>query len=150
MKDFLSRITGNIDDHDDYDLFDDELNDDQVESLWDEEETELERDMALPVDVYQDENNLYIKAFIGGMNPDQLDIDISRDVITLKGQAHRETSVGDENYFQQELAWGSYTRTISLPREIDIEMAQAKARNGVLSITLPKLDKDRRTKLRIS
>ena len=148
MKDLLNKITGNIagNDYDNYDEYDD----DQVESLWDEEETAVDMDQAMAVDVYQDENNLYIKAFVPGIDPNSIDVDISRDMITLKGNSFRESTVGDENYFQQELSWGAYARTISLPREIDIELADAKCRNGILSITLPKLDKDRRTKLRVT
>lgn len=148
MKDLLNKITGNIAGSD-YDSYDD-YGDDQVESLWDEEESLVDQDQAMAVDVYQDENNLYIRAFVSGIDPNQLDIDITRDMITLKGNSFRESNVGDENYFQQELSWGSYARTISLPREIDIEQAEAKCKNGVLNIVLPKLDKDRRTKLRVN
>lgn len=149
MKDLLNKITGNIagNDYDSYDDYDEE----QIESLWNEEETAfVDQDQAMAVDVYQDEHNLYIRAFVPGIDPNTIDIDITRDMITLKGNSFRESTVGDENYFQQELSWGSYARTISLPREIDIEGADAKCRNGTLTITLPKLDKDRRTKLRVN
>jgi len=70
-------------------------------------------------------------------------------MVTLKGTSFRESSVNDENYFQQELAWGTYSRSISLPREVDIDHARADSRNGVLHLTLPKTDKDKRAKLRI-
>lgn len=144
MKDLFNKLTGNTVDRD-MDMYDD---DEQIESLWDEEESQ-NKDRALSVDVYQDEDNLYIKAFIPGIDPQTLDIDISRDMITIKGNSFRESSVGDENYFQQELVWGSYSRSISLPREIDIEQAKAKSKDGVILLTLPKMDKDRRTKLHI-
>ena len=146
MRDFFNKITGHVDDE--YDAFED-IGRDDIESLWDEDETPLDEDQALQVDVFQDEQNLYIKAFIPGINPDNLDVDISRDNITIKGQSHRESTISDENYFQQELSWGSFMRSISLPREIDIENAQAKSNHGVLHLTLPKLDKDRRTKLQV-
>ena len=147
MKNFLNRITGNVasTDYDAYEDFDAQ----EIESLWEEEDSMLDQDQAMPVDVYQDEHNLYIKASAPGVNPNAVDIDISRDMITLKGNSFRESNVGDENYFQQELSWGSYARTISLPREIDIEQAQANSKHGILHITLPKLDKNRRTKLRV-
>lgn len=147
MRDLFNKITGHVDDE--YDAFED-LGREEIESLWDDDDSEIPEDEPLAVDVLQDENNLYIKAFIPGINPKNLDIDIARDTITLKGQSYRETNVTDENYYQQELVWGSFARTISLPREVDIEGAQAKSKYGVLHITLPKIDKDRRTKLSVS
>ena len=75
MKDLLNKITGNIASND-YDLYD-EFDEEEVESLWDEEETAIDQDQAMSVDVYQDENNLYIKAFVPGIDPNQIDIDIT-------------------------------------------------------------------------
>lgn len=147
MRDFLNKLTGHVDDE--YDAFED-LGREEIESLWDEDEPAGKEDEPLAVDVFQDEGNLYIKAFTPGINPENLDIDIARDVITLKGQSYRESSISDENYYQQELTWGSFERTINLPKEIDIEGAKAKSKHGVLHITLPKIDKDRRTKLSVS
>jgi len=147
MKDLFNKITGNVSDDDMYQQYDE---DDQVESLWDEEEVEeVDRDRDLLVDVYQDEDNLYIRAFIPGIDPSSLDIDITRDMITLSGTSFNDASVGDENFFKQELVWGTFSRSISLPREIDIEMASASSRDGVVHLILPKIDKDRRTKLRV-
>jgi len=145
MKDLFNKITGNVDD----DLYGD-YEEEQVESLWDEEEeTQEDRDRDLLVDVYQDEDNLYIKAFVPGIEPSSLDIDITRDNVTIKGTSFRDSAVGDENYFRQELSWGTYSKSINLPREIDIEMASASSRDGTIHLILPKIDKDRRTKLRI-
>ncbi|MFW0870954.1 MAG: Hsp20/alpha crystallin family protein [Patescibacteria group bacterium] len=146
MRKLFNKITGHTDDE--YDAFED-LGGEDIESLWDDE-SPIKEDEPLAVDVYQDENNLYIKAFIPGINPENLDIDIARDSITLKGQSYREASISDENYYEQELSWGVFARTISLPKEIDIEGAKAKSKHGVLHITLPKIDKDRRTKLTVS
>ena len=146
MKDLFNKITGNVSDDD---MYQDYETDDTVESLWDEEEQEEDRDRDLLVDVYQDEDNLYIRAFIPGIDPATLDIDITRDVITIKGTSNNDSSVGSENFFKQELSWGTYSRSISLPREIDIEMASASSRDGVVHLILPKIDKDRRTKLRV-
>ncbi len=146
MKDLFNKITGNVDNDNYYN----EYEEDQVESLWDEEqESQVDKDKDLLVDVYQDENNLYIKAFVPAMDPSSLDIDITRDNVTIKGTSFRDSSVGDENYFKQELSWGTYSKSINLPREIDIEMASASSRDGTIHLILPKIDKDRRTKLRI-
>lgn len=146
MKDLFNKITGNV--QDEYEHYND-YEEEAVESLWDEEDTGP-KEHPLQVDVFQDENNLYINAYAAGIEPNSIDIDISRDMITIKGESFRDSSVGMENYFQQELTWGQYAQSIMLPKEIDIESSSATSQNGILKITLPKIDKDRRTKLRVN
>jgi HSP20 family protein len=86
---------------------------------------------------------------VAGVQPDNLSITITRDMITIKGKREENQSIDKENYFVQELYWGSFSRTISLPEEVDPEEAEAVERHGLLIIKLPKLDKNRETKLKI-
>src|SRR3989338_6111578 len=75
---------------------------------------------------------------------------ISRDMITIKGNREDNTvNIDDEDYFHRELFWGSFSRVILLPQEIEIEEAEATERHGLLTIKLPKINKDRQTKLRV-
>ena len=60
-----------------------------------------------------------------------------------------EREVEDENYFQRELYWGSFSRTILLPEEVDVERAEATEKHGILMIRLPKINKKRETKLKV-
>ena len=101
----------------------------------------------LPVDVYEDEDNIIVETFIPGMPLDELNIELSREEITIQGT--REQAYRTNNYFLQELSWGEFERTIKLPEEVDIDNAKAKEISGVLKIILPKLNKTRKTKLRI-
>ena len=103
----------------------------------------------LPVDVYQTPSEIVIRTFIAGVRPDEMNVSISRDMVTIEGAREERASVPENDYFHHELFWGSFTRTVLLPQEIDVENSSAGAKDGLLTIILPKLDKARQTKLRI-
>ncbi len=113
---------------------------------WIEEE---EREGELTVDVYQTADSIVIKTMIAGVRPEDLDISISRDMVTIKGRREEEKSIRDEDFFARELYWGSFSRTITLPSEIDVDEAEAVEKHGLLILKLPKLDKKRQSKLKV-
>lgn len=106
-------------------------------------------DGELTVDVYQTPTDIIIKTMVAGVRPEDLDLSITRDVVTIKGKRESERMVREEDYFHRELYWGSFSRTIMLPQEIEIEDAEAVEKHGLLIIKLPKLDKTKQTKLRV-
>lgn len=118
------------------------LNDD----AWSENEPE---DGELTVDVYQTPTDIVIKSMVSGVKPEDLDIAITRDMVTIKGKRETERFVKEEDYFHQELYWGSFSRTIMLPAEIEVEDAEAIEKHGLLIIKLPKIDKNRQTRLKV-
>ena len=77
----------------------------------------------LAVDVYQTPTHIIIKAMIAGVKPEDLDVSITRDMVTVRGRRERHTEGGGGDFFFQELYWGAFTRTIVLPQEIEIEEA---------------------------
>ncbi|MEK7116842.1 MAG: Hsp20/alpha crystallin family protein [Patescibacteria group bacterium] len=103
----------------------------------------------LNVDVYQNQNEIIIKTMVAGVKPEDLDVSISRDMVTLKGKRENERTVADDDYFHKELYWGTFSRTIVLPQEIDVDAAEAIEKHGLLIIRLPKLDKNRSTRLKV-
>ncbi len=103
----------------------------------------------LSVDVINTADNIVVKAMIAGVKPSDVDVDITRDSLTLRATRTDEHEIEDENFHQRELYWGSFARTIILPEEVDVDLAEAKEKHGLLVITLPKLDKNRKTKLQI-
>lgn len=103
----------------------------------------------LNVDVYQNQNEIVIKTMVAGVKPEDLDVSISRDMVTLKGKRESERTIADDDYFHKELYWGSFSRTIVLPQEIDVDAAEAIEKHGLLIIKLPKLDKNRQTRLKV-
>lgn len=103
----------------------------------------------LTVDVYQTPTEIVIKSMVSGVKPEDLDISITRDMVTIKGKRETERFVKDEDYFHQELYWGSFSRTIMLPAEVDVEESEAIEKHGLLILRLPKIDKNRQTRLRV-
>lgn len=103
----------------------------------------------LTVDVYQTPSHIIIKTLVAGVKREDLDISISRDIVTIKGKRHEEQNIDEADYYHKELYWGAFTRTIMLPHEIDIEGAEASENLGMLTIRLPKIDKGRQTKLKV-
>ncbi len=114
------------------------------EGAW-EDNTEAE----LTVDLYQTPTDIIVQTMVAGVQPDNLSITITRDMITIKGKREENQSINSENYYVQELYWGSFSRTISLPEEVDPEGAEAVEKHGLLIIKLPKINKDKETKLKI-
>lgn len=103
----------------------------------------------LPVDVHQTGSDIVIRAFVAGVRPDDLSLSISRDMVEIAGARAEREQVSGPDYFVRELFWGSFSRNILLPQEVDVDAASATAKDGLLTIILPKLDKSRQTKLRV-
>lgn len=160
-RSFFDRLSGSATADDAYDSFDDDFpmqqgmqapvmpqTQPQVRTfahLVEEDQSEGQ----LPVDVYQTPNEIVIRAFVAGVRPDELNVSISRDMVVIEGSREERDSVVDSDYFTRELFWGTFSRTILLPQEIDVDNSSAGSKDGLLSIILPKLDKARQTKLRV-
>ena len=153
---FFERLTGaiKIEDADDgfLDEEDDYRNEKPVQSSRKEQngqEESAEEDGQLTVDMYETDNEIVIKSIVAGVRAEDLDISINRESVVIRGKREGEQSVRNENYFHRELYWGSFSRTILRPSEVDVELAEAIEKHGLLIIRLPKLNKDKQTKLRV-
>lgn len=113
------------------------------------EEVYEEEDGELSVDVYQTQNEIIIEAMLAGVKPEDLQISITRDMVTIKGRRDGNTQISDDDYFYRELYWGSFSRSILLPHEIEIESVEAVEKHGLLIIRLPKIDKARQAKVKV-
>lgn len=154
---FFSRLTGGSQEQDDY------FDDPQAEHAHfsgkggerhahlkiNQEEHEPETTGELAVDVYQTPDHIVIKALMAGVQPSTIDISLTREMLTISGNREDEREVEEDNYFQRELYWGSFSRTILLPEEVDVDMAEASEKHGILMIRLPKINKKRQTKLKV-
>ncbi len=96
----------------------------------------------LTVDVYQTPEAIIVEATLAGVKSGDLDIDITSELITIKGERKRDVEVSDSDYFYQELFWGKFSRLIILPEEIDTNSAESSMKDGVLIIKLPKLKRE--------
>ena len=141
-RSFFDRITGSVSISNE---MEDELLEEKAENWINESPEEGE----LNIDVYQNQNEIVIKTMVAGVKPEDLDVSISRDMVTLKGKRENEKTIADDDYFHRELYWGSFSRNIVLPQEIDVDAAEAVEKHGLLIIKLPKLDKNRSTRLKV-
>ncbi len=162
-RSFFDRLSGSASTSDDIDSFEDDLPPATlpVKSVASKaakvRETDLEDDDfpapsaegQLPVDVHQTANDIIIRAFVAGVRPDELSVSIRRDMVEIEGSRMEREQVGTADYFTRELFWGSFSRSILLPEEVDVEASSATAKDGLLTIIMPKLDKARQTKLKV-
>ncbi len=112
-------------------------------------EEEEEREGQLTVDVFQDDTNIVIQSTIAGVSPDDLDVSITNDMVTIRGERRQIFEIDPEDYFYQECYWGIFSRSIILPVEIDADRAEAKIKNGILTIRIPKANAAMTRKLKV-
>lgn len=162
---FLERLTGSAQNNsnsdydrildDDHHFGDDEETQDENydnEETWQEDQdnhNSSPQEGELPVDMYQTNDAIIIRALVAGVSPADLDISITRDMVTIRGLREEYQETNDDNYFHRELFWGSFSRTLVLPEEVVIDEAEAQEKHGMLEIRLPKLDKHRSTQLKV-
>ncbi len=103
----------------------------------------------LTVDLYQTPDEIILESPIAGVRPEDLDIAITSESVSIKGKREKEKRVKDEDYFYQECYWGRFARSIILPQEVDADKSEAAIKNGVLVIHLPKLNRQRSKKIKV-
>jgi len=110
----------------------------------------IDSGLTVPVDVYQTDKDVVVKASLPGFKPEEVDISIIGDTINIKGEHREEKEEKQENYFIRERHYGDFSRTITIPVEIKSDQAEAVFENGVLTLTLPKAEevKPRQIKIR--
>lgn len=165
----IQRLTGNVsyDDEYDDDFFDDEHHTAQERSdirkvanagveaprMWGDEadvaDDELDGGGDLPIDMYETDNAIIINTLVAGVDPNELDIAITRDTVTISGSRYMQEQIMEDDFIARELYWGTFSRTISLPDEVVIDEAEAHGRHGFLQIILPKFNKTRSARLRV-
>ena len=95
-------------------------------------------DLTPAVDIYEEKDNLVIKADMPGIDSKDLDINITGDTLTIKGQKQKEEETKEKGYYRKERIFGSFQRSIVLPSTVNPDKVEASCKNGVLEITLPK------------
>jgi HSP20 family protein len=92
------------------------------------------------VDVFEEKDEVVVKAELPGMGKEDIDVKVTDDVITISGEKKKEEKVEKKNYYRMERSYGSFTRSLRLPAEVQTEKASAKFKEGVLEIRLPKTE----------
>lgn len=103
----------------------------------------------LNIDMYQTKDNVIIKSTIAGVRPEDIDITVANDMVTIKGTRKKEESVSDDDYFYQECYWGGFARSVIVPVDIDSEHIEADLKDGILTIIIPKAAKAKTKKVKV-
>ena len=103
----------------------------------------------LTIDVYQTDNDIVIKSTIAGVKPEDLDVSINNDMVSIRGERKNEEIVPDDNYYYQECYWGSFSRSVILPVDVISDKSEASMKNGILTIRLPKADNTKTKKIQV-
>lgn len=91
----------------------------------------------LSVDVFRDRDDLVIRSTVAGVKPEDIDISMHGDLLTIRGKRHSEREVEEQQWFYRECYWGSFSRSIVLPYEVQTDQAKATLKNGVLEVRIP-------------
>ena len=96
----------------------------------------------LPMDMYETENDVVVKAAVPGVKPEDIEVTVTGDLLTIKGEFKTESEKGDEkrNWHRQERRYGSFSRQVTLPVGVNTDACQADFENGVLTLQLPKVE----------
>lgn len=114
-----------------------------------DETTPSEAEGQLTIDVYQAPDEIIIESTIAGVKPEDLDIAITSESVTIRGERRHEQKVEEDDYFYQECYWGKFSRSIILPQEVDPDKSAANLKNGILTIRLPKLNRQKGRRLKV-
>jgi len=98
----------------------------------------------LTADVYQTDKELVIQAPIAGVKPEDIDINLENDMLTIKGVRKNIVEEEEKNYFHQECYWGRFIKELILPVEVDNSRVEATMKEGILIIRMPKIEKDKK------
>jgi HSP20 family protein len=102
-----------------------------------------------PIDIYQDKDNLVVKAALPGVKPEEVDITIADDILTIKGEHKEEQEAKEDDYLYRERYYGAFSRSVALPVKVKGDKAEAAFEEGVLTLTMPRADEAKPKKVRV-
>jgi HSP20 family protein len=103
----------------------------------------------LNIDMYQTKDNVIIKSTIAGVRPEDIDITVANDMVTIKGSRRKEEDIAQDDYFYQECYWGNFSRSVIIPVDIDSEEIEADLKDGILTVIIPKAAKAKTKKVKV-
>ncbi|MBI4138413.1 MAG: Hsp20/alpha crystallin family protein [Candidatus Wildermuthbacteria bacterium] len=109
----------------------------------------FEPEGELAVDVYQTDKDIVIQSTVAGVKPEDLDITIENDAVTIAGERKNVAEEQGKNYYYQECYWGAFSRQIILPEEVDASRAEASMKEGIFTLRIPKIERQRTRKIKV-
>src|SRR6266851_7142895 len=105
---------------------------------------------APAVDIYEGEHELVVKADLPDVKPEELDIRVENNILTIRGERKFEKKVDEKNYLRVERAYGSFARSFSLANTVNTEAIQADYQDGVLTLTIPKREEAKPKQIKVN
>lgn len=164
-KSFLQRLTGSFKEDDEeaiekmssvnrksfssLNIKDLEEDDEEYEEVEEDEEGPVTVEGQLGIDLFETPVEVIVKTMIPGVRKEDIDISLSRDMLTIRGERKDEKTISEDDYHYKELYWGTFSRTVKLPHEVDIDRAEALESQGMLTLRLPRIDRERKASLKV-
>lgn len=147
-RSFFERLTGSVSAEEEAEVKNGYAKNGREESAknWMEEEND---EAELSLDVYQTPTDIIIQTMVAGVKPEDLELSIARDTITIRGERQEQRVIDEDNYFTKELYWGRFSRTVSLPVEVEPEEVEATEKHGLVTIKIKKVDKEKKNTVRV-
>jgi HSP20 family protein len=105
---------------------------------------------TLALDMYQTEDSVVVKSAVPGIKPDDIDITISGNTLSISGETKEEEEVKEEDYIRREHRYGTFSRSVVLPEGVDTENAEAAFDDGILTLTIPKAPEAKPTVIKVT
>ncbi len=103
----------------------------------------------IPVDIYQTENEVIVKATLPGVKPEEVDISVSGETLTIKAEKKEDKEIREKDYIRKENRYGMVSRSVTLPAQVDADKAEAMFENGVLNLKLPKSEQAKPKQIKV-
>jgi len=110
-----------------------------IQKIKKESQNWMETDGQLAVDVYQTKDFFVVQAPVAGIKPEDLNIFVENDFLIIKGKREKTEEIQEKDYFYQECYWGSFSRKVSLPENLDSSKIKASLKKGILTVKIPKI-----------
>jgi HSP20 family protein len=109
-----------------------------------------EMELAAPaVDLYEEKDDIVVKAELPGMDKDNIEVNLTDHTLTIKGEKKKEEEVKEENYYRSERSYGSFLRTLELPKGVHTDKVKASFKNGILEVRLPKTEEAKAKEVKV-
>ena len=103
-----------------------------------------------PMDMYETENEVVVKIPMPGIKPEDVDITITGDTLSVKGKTKEENESKEKNYTRKECSYGSFSRTVTLPNGLQSDQAEAAFEDGILKLTIPKSEEVKPKQIKVT
>ncbi|MDP2683772.1 MAG: Hsp20/alpha crystallin family protein [bacterium] len=111
----------------------------EIDKFFEDTDVPTRRSAYTPaVDVYQDKNNVIVETPLAGVDPEKVNVSVENDVLKIEGKSEHKSEVDEDNYYRQEVRYGSFYRAVALPTSVIADKAEANFENGMLKVVIPK------------